>query len=347
MNADTQPTCAICGDAIDREPMHYNSALLWCECRRCGTFLYDRNALTRESFGRNRHLVSAWIRRQNSAGVRDPVVPPITTSWEDVDKWFDALQYDGFPLSVTQKLDALLLRYAGLSESDLIRPLELLRYPELVAQIAGRSRSELLALNSMLIEMGYVSQSERDLRLVITADGWKKIDALRVHENNSDSAFIAMWFHDSTAAYREATTSALQKCGYRAMIVDETEFNGFIMDQIVALIRQARFVVADFTCQPEILHGEKVQQGVRGGVYWEAGLAYGMGKQVIHTCRDDDESKSRIHFDVAQYRTLFWKLDELKQEIRNLDGNLPDPNFAERLAQRILATVGRGTYSPQ
>ncbi|GAI27661.1 unnamed protein product [marine sediment metagenome] len=58
---------------------------------------------------------------------------------------------------------------------------------------------------------------------------------------------------------------------------------------------------------PEEDNKTKVTGGVRGGVYWEAGMAYGMGKTVIQTCIATEESKRRIHFDLNQYRTIFWR----------------------------------------
>ena len=73
-------------------------------------------------------------------------------------------------------------------------------------------------------------------------------------------------------------------------------------------------------------------------------MAYGLGKTVIQTCRDDDHSNRRIHFDLKQYQTILWKQDELTTEIRPLSSPISDPTFTERLALRILATVGKGNY---
>jgi nucleoside 2-deoxyribosyltransferase len=92
------------------------------------------------------------------------------------------------------------------------------------------------------------------------------------------------------------------------------------MDQIVALIRDSRFVVADLTLN-------------RGGVYYEAGFAFGLGTPVIPTCREDhlDEAntETKIHFDVRHLNVLTWN-----------DGKLPE--FRERLKTRIEAVLGRG-----
>jgi hypothetical protein len=73
-----------------------------------------------------------------------------------------------------------------------------------------------------------------------------------------------------------------------------------------------RFVVADYT-------------GHRGGVYFEAGFAIGLGLTVIPTCRADDVSD--LHFDIKHLNTLLW--------------NNP-AELADKLSKRIRAVVGTG-----
>ena len=109
------------------------------------------------------------------------------------------------------------------------------------------------------------------------------------------------------------------------------------MDEIINRIYEARFVVADFTCSPERSEENgKIPGGVRGGVYFEAGYARGLGKEVIATCSDSDDAKKRRHFDIDQLNTLFW---------HERDGRLYDRyenDFTKRLTERIKATVGKG-----
>ena len=57
--------------------------------------------------------------------------------------------------------------------------------------------------------------------------------------------------------------TAISGAGYKPVRIDKHQHNNRIDDEIVAAIRQSRFVVADFTQQ-------------RGGVYFEAGLAMGL-----------------------------------------------------------------------
>ena len=183
---------------------------------------------------------------------------------------------------------------------------------------------------------------------MITAKGWLHLDEIRKSEVLSNSAFIAMWFSDkSTKEYSNAVISAVEYCGYKPVIVDQEQYNGFVMDQVVSLVKQARFLIADFTSRPETIIDGKVKNGVRGGVYWEAGMAYGENKPVIHTCEENADARARIHFDVDQYNTIFWKSDDLNTEIRSLDETRENPTFAETLVARILATVGRGSYQSE
>jgi hypothetical protein len=74
--------------------------------------------------------------------------------------------------------------------------------------------------------------------------------------------------------------------------------------------------VADFT-------------GQRGGVYFEAGFALGLGQQVIWLCRKD--VLNDVHFDTRQYNYITWEIDKLQE-------------LARALTLRIEATIGRGEY---
>ena len=92
------------------------------------------------------------------------------------------------------------------------------------------------------------------------------------------------------------------------MRVDAVEHNDKIDDRIVLEIRRSGLLVADVT-------------GHRPGVYFEAGLAMGLGLPVVWTVRDDDLDK--VHFDTRQYNHIVW--------------NTP-ADLASKLRNRILAT---------
>jgi len=244
----------------------------------------------------------------------------------------------GFPENTNEKLDALLLAFADMVKSDYKKQISY-GLPHLIAEIAAKNIEEVNGLIDFLKEKGYVDEHPR-----ITVNGWEHIDELRKLTVTSDSAFVAMWFNEITVNYRNAVVAAIEYCKFKPVIIDQQEYNDFIMNQVVSSIKQSRFLVADFTSRPEIERDGKVKNGVRGGVYWEAGMAYGLRIPVIHICEDSAASRSRIHFDVDQYNTIFWKGNELHTEIRALDQPIPNPNFAEKLAARILFTVGKGSH---
>jgi hypothetical protein len=134
----------------------------------------------------------------------------------------------------------------------------------------------------------------------------------------SSIGFCAMWFNTEVAPlWTSVIEPATRLAGYEPLRIDGKQHNGKIDDEIMASIRASRFVVADFT-------------GNRGGVYYEAGFAHGLGLPVIFMCRDGDE----LHFDIRQYNCIFWKPDALEEA-------------QQRLKNRILATLGQGPLKIQ
>lgn len=132
-----------------------------------------------------------------------------------------------------------------------------------------------------------------------------------------DQAFVAMWFDaEMIEIYEKYISKGIENAGYKPLIITGKENNDSITDQNIAKIRKSRFVVADFT-------------GDRGGVYFEAGFAYGLNKPVIWTCKEDwfnnevnvvrDASVDgqireveiiearKVHFDINHYNFIVWK----------------------------------------
>jgi nucleoside 2-deoxyribosyltransferase len=112
-------------------------------------------------------------------------------------------------------------------------------------------------------------------------------------------------------AYTEGIQPAVSDCGFAPVRIDRVHHNEKICDRILAELRLAQFMVADFT-----LH--------RAGVYFEAGFAMGLGRPVIWTCRKDDLPNA--HFDTRQYNHIEW---ETPSELR------------AKLVDRIRATIQR------
>ena len=101
-----------------------------------------------------------------------------------------------------------------------------------------------------------------------------------------------MWFTaDLDTAYSDGIVPALAENGYAAVRVDRVPHNDKIDDRILAEIRRSGLMVADFT-------------GNRGGVYFEAGFARGLGLPVISTVHKDHLKD--VHFDTRQYNHIVW-----------------------------------------
>lgn len=150
----------------------------------------------------------------------------------------------------------------------------------------------------------------------ISPKGWDYIYTIRNPNINSNLGFCAMWFDKSLdALWEEGIEPGVGKAGYLAKRIDKHPHNNRIDDEIIAMIRRSKFIVADFT-------------GNRGGVYFEAGYALGMGLQVIWTVKENELKK--VHFDNRQYSFLTWTPDKMAE-------------FRENLQYRIEATIGRGT----
>ena len=155
----------------------------------------------------------------------------------------------------------------------------------------------------------------------VTVTGHVRLAELEAAYTPSARAFIAMWFDDTMSeAWEQGIAPAVRDAGYEPVRIDRKEHVNKIDDEIVAEIRRARFVVADFT------HGDS---GARGGVYYEAGFAQGLGIPVIFCCRTD--RLEEVHFDTRQYNHIVW---ETPGELR------------EQLAKRIAAVLGDGPNPP-
>ena len=123
-----------------------------------------------------------------------------------------------------------------------------------------------------------------------------------------------MWFSkDTELVYKNGFRSAISEAGYKPFRIDDKQHNNKIDDEIISEIRRSKFVIADFTCGFSKDGSEAI---ARGGVYYEAGFAQGLGLPVIWTCRED--IISHVHFDTRQYNHIVWKdTADLKEKLLN------------------------------
>lgn len=146
----------------------------------------------------------------------------------------------------------------------------------------------------------------------LTPKALERIYELQKSRINNTNVFIAMKFGKETIALRETLKQTVSDIGYKPILIDEVQYNGQIVPEMLYQIRESRFVIA------ELSHHNN-------GAYYEAGYALGLGKEVIHIC-EEEAMGSKLHFDVKQVNTITYKADDL-------DG------LKERLTKRIQATI--------
>lgn len=309
--------CIICKDAAKRS---FERNIIHYECLSCGTFSVSRNFENQDKDIHDKvakYLLSGYIREQNEYGNTD-----ILISSENV---FDILMSPIIPKDIEEKENKFLLalerrtKYLSCPVKDII-----MRKPSICY---AYNKDELLYLKSALVKEGYVKEigSVAD-GYALTYKGLKKAQKLKYEASISDFVFVAMWFNENEMkdVFELAIAPSVQEASekkLKAFRVDQKEHNDDITDEIIAGIKSSRFVIADMT-------------GYRGGVYYEAGYARGLGKPVIITCRKDwfdgelgengNIIKEKIHFDINHLNVIVWSsLDELKK----------------RLISRIKATI--------
>lgn len=164
----------------------------------------------------------------------------------------------------------------------------------------------------LLQEVGYLSLSDKSSYFTISADGWKKLSELSLKELNQ--GFIAMDFKtDKIVA--DKIIEAIQDCGYSKMIMNRHEHSKQIVPELLYQIRQSAFMIADVSTS-------------NCNVYYEAGFAEALGKEVIVCCEETDaeeDASKKLKFDIAQKSTIFYKNHE---------------DLYKRICRRIAATVG-------
>jgi hypothetical protein len=192
--------------------------------------------------------------------------------------------------------------------------------PRLAAATHAISRSEVCWIAELLADRGLVrltthASGPGSGTIEVTQQGYIEAEERHRRAGPSGKGFVAMWFDPGMViAWDEGFSSAIRAAGYLPIRIDQEEHVNKIDDQIVAEIRRSRFLVADFT-------------GNRGGVYYEAGYAQGLGIPVIWSCSKAE--LPAVHFDVRQYNFIVW---ETVAELRG------------RLQTRIEALIGDGPH---
>lgn len=315
-------TCPIWGTPATIEPKTGDYEIVDSP-RAGGRYSVSGSALDETRWGTMNNATKArlttWLIDQRE---RDPTQPPNITSYT-----IDEIKRSQ-PLHVYERADRL-LRYLERKSPVIGSTIHFFLdnnmpvYQEILAWSESTNSKELITFEEFMAKQGWIEIDEEAKRqrgfheLMLTIPGYARLAELATQHVNSAQGFVAMWFDDSMIeAYEKGIGPGIEDAGYSPLPINRKEHINKIDDEIIAEIRRSRFVVADFT------HGDT---GPRGGVYYEAGFALGLGIPVFFTCRKDILDK--IHFDTRQYNHILW---ETHAELR------------KALADKISAVIGDG-----
>jgi hypothetical protein len=257
-----------------------------------------------------KRAITRWLIRQRSFGIPEPRIDS-----------YNFKQAASIPsLSFTDKVSTVLQHFgsnfdrmdSGFKVTYSNQPVDAVS--ELIAVSDSTDVKDFTALLKIMVDMRLLATSDASIQsitYILTPTGWERFETLNTKIIASHQAFVAMWFNASmTDAYNNGFGPAVTASGYKPFRIDNKEHVNKIDDEIIAEIRRSRFLVSDFTCEPE---------KPRGGVYFEAGFAMGIGIPVIWTCRDT--SINDLHFDTRQYNHIVWKdAADLKSQLQNRIG---------------------------
>jgi hypothetical protein len=274
--------------------------------------------------------LTTWIIDQHRSGIQRPVIDTeVLRLVELKSRLRIAEQIDRF-FEMLSTLDAradFALKNGGSRDKQYDHDQELM-----LSWLECETEDELAGIVALLLQdnlVGNVVGNRLSDYIRLTPEGVGRLTEIQRGGSASRQAFIAMWFDPSM---EEATKHGFERgitaAGYSPMRIDKKEHNNKIDDEIVAEIRRSKFIVADFTSEL-MFNGTKKAAISRGGVYFEAGFALGLGLPVIWCCRAD--LIDYVHFDTRQFAHVVWSTPQ---------------ELAEKLYQRISAVIGQTSDAP-
>jgi len=307
-------SCPICVQDYQTKGM-LNPATL--NCRRCGTYSisYEAACHARSLSPEERTILSGWIRERTEHNRPVEITNSIVAN---------VSQLDGVPQTIPDKLNRLLLNLARKTDPP-GKPVRVdLEYDHPLAY--AKETTDLLFFIESLKEQGLIRHTDKFqstegfgetvtvVDCYLKADGWTRVEQLSHVGRESKQCFVAMSFSKEkpvlTKVY-EAIRNGVQEADFDCYSVKDEPHNDKICDRIAAGIKSSRFLLADVTEHKQ-------------NVYFEAGMAMGLGLQVIWTCEETDIDNA--HFDTRQYKHILWKKGDWS-------------TFSQAITDHIRATI--------
>lgn len=275
------------------------------DCVVCGSYFTNAHAegyiLTELKKEGKRYILSGILREASEYG------NPIKLTGNNIQDILDSTSVSDSPFQAIDRIIKYIHRKSPTAASS-VGINSVSDYPIAYA----KDKAEFLFYLNKAVKLNYLESLDLLGKYRLDVKGWERLDELNKKQVESNQAFVAMWFDKKMdKAWKEGFEPALKETGYNPIRIDLVEHNEKICDRIIADIRKSGLLVADFT-------------GNRGGVYFEAGFAKGLGVPVIWTCRKDHLDD--VHFDTRQFNHIEWEKPEdlKKQLVDRIEATLPN-----------------------
>ena len=324
--------CPLCRQSAECDRATRTPDRLYFGCRFCGNYgIEQRLTLKLEEAEMQKNAFRAACIMHERRLRKDERLylicenPPSHDENEDASQKWIRWQFEEMVASFPKPPDLIDRALTNLSEKIENHAWDAISYNEELQFVLFCPQPNIETQINYMSQMAYIERipgARPEAGLRITPQGWKRIHELRKAGPDSRQAFVAMWCDSIMDAYEKAIKGGIEGAKYEPMIIRNKEHNNDIRDEIMAEIRKSRFVVADFTagCCKQCNTCEELKTcrdmvRPRGGVYFEAGFAMGLGIPVIWVVHEDQ--LPQIHFDTRNYKYITYKTpDELQTRLR-------------------------------
>lgn len=317
--------CPLCGNSCKKQDCVECTIF---ECSECGRFQMDCFSSNEVKLTEEHKLI---LRHYYQSLAPQDKRRLIVLNSQNLEEILGNIYY---PKNLVEKVDNVLAYFVNQTKT-FGQLIVIQNKSELLTQLFCSSTEELSRILNYLLTEKYLTMAARvgnsPEKFAVTMNGLKYYQEyekrLLKDKNKSKQGFVAMWFNDTEDTERHrpnmqnvyslAIKPAIEfEDRFSSIKIDNVEHCNDINDEMISQIRKSRFMIADLT-------------GYRGGVYWEAGFAEGLGIPVIYTCHekwlntDKDLDIEGVHFDLNHRNMILWNeenLEEFKQKLINRIG---------------------------
>lgn len=174
-----------------------------------------------------------------------------------------------------------------------------------------------ILINDINIMTHFFVNSGVNVGLNVYGASGLEIDNIEVYDKKP-KVFVVMQFDSKfNELYTEVIKPICTEYGLDVTRADESTNNGSIIRDILTELTESTLIIADIT--PD-----------NANVYYELGYAHAIKKDVILLC---DEQRARLPFDLADFRTIFYKDSiaghtQIKERLRKHLDNILNKNLA-------------------